>query len=204
MASAGKARKGWAHPTHQRTKDEAKQRLGPKSRIVHVRVSDAEYAAITRAMEAAGTKKLSLFVRSILLGATGEFMDARQQELEAEAAPRTQTAVADAASLDKWLFEQEQSEAPRHVADIDALAPAAVAPEAPPPVQTLPIPVVPPIVALEPSQAPSRPSPSPVTPDIAGKASRNLLAEFREIMGGDEQHVGASVRVLLDGGPKAR
>ena len=214
MADKRKQASEWRHPTFQRVPDEARRVLGRKNRIVHVRVSESEYEALVVAAQAAGTTNVSIYVRGVLLEATNKFLVVEQQQLEAEPVPTTQTASADAKSLDDWLFTQSQEGPPEPMDDLEALLPAVEEPQPPALVAVLPLPAAvepsrarpTPLAAPEPVQAPpsapeSLGAPPVVTPEIATKL--DMLAQLREIMG-DDGRVGATVRHMLDGRPKPR
>lgn len=180
------------HATHQRVKDEAKIRLGTKSRLMHFRLTEDEYEQLVAEATAHGTTKLSVYIRYKLMRTSGFVVSADSgQPLPAIERPDTQTAVAAPAELDTWLGAQLG-----HVTGPVRPIEAFVRPE----------PVSAPIARPEPPAAPAivPPAPRARTPKGAlSVANMGLLRELREVMG-DDSHVDADLRAKLDGGPTDR
>jgi hypothetical protein len=214
-----KRRKGWKHPTKQRVKDEAKARFGKKGRMVNFRVSDAEYAALTAAMKAAGTKKLSAYLRHLCLAASAEHLTVPSgQALPVPFEPPTVAASAADDDIARWLTEQGARPDAPVLFDLPAEAPPAPvvpfvavtpptivpalidAPTAPP----APRNVVPATMTVDELFAP--PSPPVVSrhaPPPQPPMNLALLRQLRDLMG-DDSRITRDVLEALDAEDGAR
>lgn len=212
------AKKTWSHPTHQRAPDEARTRLGNRSKIIHVRLSEPEYAALQMAMVAAGKSKLSRYVRSILLQHSGQFVAPVERQAIPFAGEPTGTTPAQAgdSELESWLRQHhgDLTEADLFGPVTDTSRPLVTLVDAPvlAPVYTpgrLPDPdpswdAIPAPPAHERSQpAPAMPAwydraPTPEQVASVGRSGVSLgtLRELRSIMG-DDSHVDPAVRAAL-------
>lgn len=185
----GRKKRPWTHPTKARVKDEAKTRFGRKSRVLHVRLSEPEYAALTEAMKAAGTHKLSSFVRFLCLSASEKYLHLDTQAVPLPAhmgGPATVPATVEDDVLDRWVAEHAESDP----ATDFTLFPDDPAPVVRP-VQTSPtaVPPVPPVPAVPPVP-PSRSAEANPPLNLA------LLRELRALV--PEANVTADVLAALD------